>query len=98
MIDLCLAVQGKKMATAIKFGKLRDLRRIVPYSPTRIKDLIKLGVWQEGTHFITDLSGDRLYNLPLIEDWLIHQTNPEAHQRAIDAFQNPINNGGSVND
>jgi hypothetical protein len=94
------------MAVAIKLGKLRNLKEGIPYSPTRIKVLVRSGVWREGIHYITDLSGDRLYNLPLIQDWVLNQRNLEAHQRAINAYlasqnRTPINleteEGGSIN-
>ena len=45
----------------------------------------------EGVHWVR--SGERsvLYNIPLLEDWLTNRkSNPEAHQRAIDAHRQSL--------
>ena len=67
-------------------GKLRDLSKVVPYGKTRVRDLIKQGQWRENLHFVTDLSGDRIYNLTLIADWIANINDPAAHQRACELY------------
>lgn len=45
----------------------------------------------EGVHWVK--SGERsvLYNVPLLEDWLLnHKNNPEAHKRAIEAHRQSL--------
>jgi uncharacterized protein YbgA (DUF1722 family) len=41
----------------------------------------------EGIHWVRRSERAILYNVTLLEDWIVnHKTNPEAHQRAIDAY------------
>jgi hypothetical protein len=68
------------------FAKLKGLKAVIPYGATRINGLVSTGIWEEGVHFIKDLSGDRLYNVPVIQNWLINQTAPEAHRQFVDAY------------
>jgi hypothetical protein len=67
-------------------GKFKDLRAILPYGKTRIQRLVREGVWRENLHYVVDPSGDRLYNLTLIADWVANLADPIAHQRACDLY------------
>ncbi|MBW4559653.1 MAG: excisionase family protein [Mojavia pulchra JT2-VF2] len=44
------------------------------------------GIWQESIHWQKINSRTTLYNLPLILDWIANRDNPQAHQRAIEAY------------
>jgi hypothetical protein len=67
-------------------GKFRDLKQVCPYGKSKIQDLLKQKVWREGLHYVTDDSGDRLYNLTLIADWVGNMNDPVAHQRACEMY------------
>lgn len=67
-------------------GKFKDLALVVPYRKSKVQDLVRRGVWREGLHFVTDPSGDRLYNLTLISDWVANINDPTAHQRACELY------------
>ena len=67
-------------------GKLRDLYEVCPYCKSKIQSLIKSRKWREGLEFVTDEAGDRLYNLTLIQDWMANMNDPEAYQRACEAY------------
>ena len=45
------------------------------------------GDWIEGIHWVRLNSRCARYNLELIKDWLHNRNNPEAHLRAIAAYQ-----------
>jgi hypothetical protein len=74
------------MALFWRRGKFRDLDQVVPYGKTRIHDLIRQEVWRENLHYVTDLSGDRIFNLTLIADWIANINDPVAHERACEAY------------
>lgn len=44
------------------------------------------GKWIEGIHWQRVNSRSVLYNLPLILDWIANRSDPQAHQRAIEAY------------
>jgi hypothetical protein len=67
-------------------GKFRDLPQVCPYGKSKVQSLIKAGVWREGLHFVTDSSGDRIYNLDLISDWMANMNDPCSHQRACEQY------------
>jgi hypothetical protein len=67
-------------------GKFRDLSQVVPYKKSKVGDLIKRQVWQEGLHYVTDDAGDRLFNLDLIADWVANLGDSQAHQRACEMY------------
>jgi hypothetical protein len=67
-------------------GKKAALKPICPYGKSKIQSLIKEGLWCEGLHFVTDHSGDRIYNLDLIGDWMANMNDPVAHQRACKIY------------
>ncbi len=45
------------------------------------------GDWIEGIHWVRINSRCVRYNLALIEDWLHNRGNPNAHQKAIQTYQ-----------
>lgn len=67
-------------------GKFSQLRQVVPYGKSKIQQLVSSGAWKEGLHFVTDHSGDRLYNLDLLADWVTNINDPSAHDRAIELY------------
>jgi hypothetical protein len=67
-------------------GKKRHLAQVCPYGKDRVTRLIRQGHWREGLHFVTDLSGDRIYNLTLIEDWMANMNDQATHQRACELY------------
>jgi tRNA(His) 5'-end guanylyltransferase len=48
------------------------------------------GDWIEGIHWVRLNSRCVRYNLELIKDWLHNRHNPEAHLRAIEAYQSNL--------
>jgi hypothetical protein len=67
-------------------GKFRDLAQVCPYCKSKVLDLVKRQVWREGLHYVTDQSGDRLYNLDLIADWVANLNDLAAHERACEMY------------
>jgi tRNA(His) 5'-end guanylyltransferase len=45
------------------------------------------GEWIEGVHWVRINCRCVRYNLELIQDWLHNRHNPNAHRRAIEAYQ-----------
>lgn len=74
------------VATAAHFGLSKNTLKVWRNGSAKIKASLI-----EGVHWVK--SGERsvLYNVPLLEDWLANRkTNPEAHQRAIDAHRQSL--------
>ncbi|WP_404789259.1 hypothetical protein [Altericista sp. CCNU0014] len=67
-------------------GKKAALKPICPYGKSKIQSLIREGVWRENLHFVTDPSGDRIYNLDLVADWMANMNDPVAHIRACELY------------
>lgn len=67
-------------------GKFKDLALVIPYKKTHVQRLIREKSWREGLHYVTDPSGDRLYNLTLIADWVANINDPVAHERACELY------------
>jgi hypothetical protein len=69
-----------------------EVKAILKISDTTLKRY-RLKRWIAGVHFVQPVQRT-LYIRPMIEDWILnHKTDPEAHQRAIEAWvakhQNP---------
>lgn len=58
----------------IQFGRSRSF-----FKRARNSEKLLYGVWIK-------INGRILYNEALLTDWFINQTNPHAHQQAIQAF------------
>lgn len=68
------------------FIKRTELTQYVSLSRSKIKSIIRSGQWIEGVHFTRYSSRMNLFNLQLIQDWLVNKSDPTAHQRAIDNY------------
>ena len=56
-------------------------------SDSTLKKYRLQGEWIEGIHWVRINSRCVRYNLELIEDWLHNRGNPNAHQKAIQTYQ-----------
>lgn len=52
----------------------------------RLGHLDRPATFTEGVHWTRLADKKVLFNLPLVEDFLINKSNPQAHQRAIDRY------------
>lgn len=68
------------------FVKGKKLSQEIGLSVSTFKRYRLQGVWQEGIHWRRLNSRVVLYNLPLILDWIANQADPQAHQRAVEAY------------
>lgn len=48
------------------------------------------GDWIEGIHWVRLNSRCIRYNLDLIKDWVHNRSNPTAHMKAIETYQNSL--------
>jgi hypothetical protein len=65
-------------------GRKEDVQRLLDCSSSTI-DRRREDSWHEGIHWWKE-GGRVLFNLVLIEDWLVNQNDPAAHERAIDQW------------
>jgi hypothetical protein len=70
-----------------QFVKKREISRLTGLSGDTLKKYRLSGLLCENIHWIRVNSKVVLYNVPLILDWLCNVSDPQAHQRAIEAYQ-----------
>ncbi|PSB05736.1 hypothetical protein C7B76_30910 [filamentous cyanobacterium CCP2] len=70
----------------IQFVKKREISKLTGLSGATLKKYRLSGLLSEDIHWIRINSKLILYNAPLILDWLQNFNDPQAHQRAIEAY------------
>lgn len=70
-----------------QFVKKRELSKLTGLSGDTLKKYRLSGLLIEDIHWIRVNSKLVLYNVPLIMDWLQNISDPQAHRRAIEAYQ-----------
>lgn len=56
------------------------------FSASSLKRFRLSGSWVEGIHWVRVGTRKILYNRDLVLDWIANQSNPQAHQRAIETY------------
>lgn len=74
----------------VQFVKKRDLAKVTGLSGDTLKKYRLSGLLIEDIHWIRVNSKLVLYNLPLMIDWIQNRSCPDAHRRAIEAYQNTL--------
>lgn len=69
-----------------QFCTKQHLAQVTGLSPETFKKYRLSGVWIEGTHWQRINSRCVLYNLSLVLDWIANRSDPQSHQRAIQAY------------
>ncbi|WP_416671529.1 hypothetical protein [Egbenema bharatensis] len=69
------------------FVKKREISKLTGLSGDTLKKYRLSGILCEDIHWIRVNSKVVLYNVPLIMDWLQNINDPQAHHRAIEAYQ-----------
>ena len=64
----------------------RVLASRLGYSPHTLKAIRRRGDWVESIHYVRQNSRTILYNLELCLNWVANQSNPNAHQWAIECY------------
>ena len=72
------------------FVSKRKATECLNLSGSTLKKYRLNGEWIEGLHWVCLNSRCVRYNLQLIQDWLHNRRNPEAHKRAIMAYQQQL--------
>ncbi len=72
------------------FVSKRQATECLNLSGSTLKKYRLNGEWIEGLHWVRLNSRCVRYNLALIQDWLHNRRNPEAHMRAITAYQQQL--------
>lgn len=70
----------------MRFVKRKELEEATGLSGSSIKKMTMENVWTEGVHYFRYSSRLNLFNLELIQDWLVNRNNPHVHQRAVEGF------------
>jgi tRNA(His) 5'-end guanylyltransferase len=83
-----LITQGKTIM--VQFVTKHKVIEALNLSDVTIKKYRRKGEWIEGIHWVRINSRCVRYNLDLIQDWMHNRHNPEAHLRAIIAYQRTL--------
>jgi Putative excisionase (DUF1233) len=78
--------QPRKVNMSHTFVNKQALSQAIGLSPHTFKKYRLSNKWVEGIHWQRINSKCVLYNLTLIQDWLANRSQPEAHNRAIEAY------------
>jgi len=73
-----------------QFVSKREAIESLKLSGTTLRRYRVQGLLIEGLHFVRVNSRCIRYNLDLVKDWLHNRHDPEAHQRAIDIYQESL--------
>ncbi|QYO68426.1 excisionase family protein [Leptolyngbya sp. 7M] len=73
-----------------RFVKKREISKLTGLSGDTLKKYRLSGLLCEDIHWIRINSKVVLYNLPLMLDWLQNIHDPQAHQRAIEAYMTSL--------
>ena len=73
-----------------QFVSKREAIESLKLSDTTLRRYRVQGLLIEGLHFVRLNSRCIRYNLDLVKDWLHNRHDPEAHQRAIDIYQESL--------
>jgi hypothetical protein len=71
----------------LRFVSKKQVSAYLSLSGTTLKNYRLQGVWIEGIHWVRVNDRCVRYNLELIKDWMHNRHDPEAHARAIAAYQ-----------
>ena len=71
----------------ILFVSKRQASECLDLSSSTLKKYRLNGEWIEGLHWVWINSRCVRYNLDLIKDWLHNRSDPAAHYRAIEIYQ-----------
>jgi hypothetical protein len=71
----------------VRFVKKQEISKLTGISSDTLKKYRLSGILCEDIHWIRVNSKVVLYNVPLILDWLKNIHDPNAHHRAIEAYQ-----------
>lgn len=69
-----------------QFVGKREISKLTGLSGDTLKKYRLKGLLSEDVHWIRINSKVVRYNVPLIKDWLQNINDPQAHQRAIEAY------------
>jgi hypothetical protein len=73
--------------TMVLFVSKQEASQFLTLSGETMRRYRAKGEWIEGIHWIRVNCRCVRYNLDLLEDWVYNRNNPNAHQRAIAAYQ-----------
>jgi hypothetical protein len=77
----------RKPITEGRFVTTPALMEVVQVSGAYLQDGRKTGLFKKGMHYTTLPGSNRmLWNLDLVKDLFINADNPEAHERACEAY------------
>lgn len=68
------------------FSSKQEIIEQTGFSASSLKRFRLSGSWIEGIHWVRVGTRKTLYNRELVLDWIANQNNPQAHQRAIEAY------------
>ncbi|MEM8501855.1 MAG: hypothetical protein AAF716_01725 [Cyanobacteria bacterium P01_D01_bin.1] len=71
----------------LHFASKRQASKCLNLSSSTLKKYRLNGEWIEGLHWVRINSRCVRYNLDLIRDWLHNRSDPAAHLRAIEIYQ-----------
>jgi hypothetical protein len=71
----------------VQFVGKKQAAESLQMGSTTLKKYRLTGCWIEGIHWVKLNSRCVRYNLDLIQDWLQNQSDPAAHQKAIERYQ-----------
>jgi CHAD domain-containing protein len=72
------------------FASKQTASEFLNLSGSTLKKYRLRGDWIEGIHWVRINSRCVRYNLELIKDWLHNRSNPMAHLKAIEAYQQSL--------